>query len=145
MSIGSALRYPPSGDPYLVQLVSVLNAELVRREPTLVGWKQVGSTLTVRFRAALASPWVRAHVQSTETGEGGTSYDPSNFRTSAEIDCREDRLQETTVTGISPNEHYVIFLVPVQEDGTGTKILYDGEGGRPDNMAFVSIEADPVA
>jgi hypothetical protein len=31
------LRYPPSGDVYLCYLVSVLNAELLRKEPVVTG------------------------------------------------------------------------------------------------------------
>ena len=31
------LRPPPNGDAYLTELVSILNAELFRKEPTVVG------------------------------------------------------------------------------------------------------------
>ena len=39
------LRPPPNGDPYLVYLVNVLNAELLRKEPVVIG--KVLSTTTL--------------------------------------------------------------------------------------------------
>ena len=34
---------------------------------------------------------------------------------------------------------YFIYLVPVQTDGLGATVLFDGEGGRPDRMSFWSV------
>jgi len=125
-------------DPYLTELIATINAEFLRREPLIVGWLYDGTDLHVRFRAALATPWVQVHVQSTQGGEGGATYDTTNYTSTTETDCRSDRLQDVTVTSLLTGRYFV-FLVPVQYDAAGTKILYDGEGGNPDNMAFMDI------
>jgi hypothetical protein len=133
------LRSPPDGNPYLTQLVGLLNAEFMRREPTVVGFWQDATKIYVRFRAALATSWVQVHVQSTQAGEGGTTaYDDTNYTSTTEVDCRADRLQDIDVTFVAAST-YVVFLIPVQDDGAGTKVLYDGQGGRPDNMAAVGF------
>ena len=134
------IRQPPSGDPYLSELVAILNAELGRKEPAIVGWRHDGTNLHVRFRAPLDVGWVQVHIQSTESGEGGPTYDAANFTSSTEVDCRSDRLQDVSVADL-PYGRYVIFLIPVEYDGAGTKIVYDGGGtpARPDFMSFVDI------
>jgi len=134
------IRQPPAGNPYLTELVATINAEFLRREPLLIGSRYDGTDWQLRFRASLAALWVQVHVQSTEAGEGGVTYDAGNFRSSTEVDCRSDRLQDVTVSGLLEWHQYVVWLVPVQYDGAGVKILYDGVDGRPDNMAFVDRE-----
>jgi parallel beta-helix repeat protein len=129
------LRRPPNGDPYLTELVATLNAELARKEPTIVGTVYDGSNLGVRFRSPLDAPWVQVHVQSTAAGKGGVAaYDPANYVSTTLVDCRADRLQDRTIA-LTPGLGYAVFLAPVQYDGAGTKVLYDGVGGRPDAMA----------
>ena len=129
---------PDTTGPELRQFVGRLNAEYLRREPTLLGWRHDGTDLHLRFRAAYSTPWVQVHVQSTESGEGGGTYDTVNYTSTTEVDCRADRVQDIDVPDL-PYGRYYIFLVPVQEDGAGTKVLFDGEGGNPDNMAFADI------
>ena len=131
-------KLPPSGDPYLVYLVTLLNAEFVRKEPTIVGWRHDGTNLHVRVRSARGLSWNQVHIQSTESGEGGPTYDAANYTSSTEVDCRADRLQDVSVADL-PYGRYVIFLIPVEYDAAGTKVLYDGQGGRPDYMSFVDI------
>ncbi|HUT13285.1 MAG TPA: hypothetical protein VMY42_22550 [Thermoguttaceae bacterium] len=132
------LRRPPSSDPYFTEVVSILNAELTRREPEILGVSDDGTTFTVRFRAPLSCGWVQAHVQSTAAGEGGISaYDDTNYTSTTLVDCRADRLQDVTVTLVAAVQN-IVYLIPVQYDAAGTKVLYDGEGGRPDNMAWAN-------
>lgn len=121
----------------LFEWASILNAEFLRREPRVIGVVDDGSELAVRFVAPIGVGWVQVHVQSTAAGEGGISgYDASNYKTSTEVDCRQDRLQDVTVT-LAAGEQYAVYLIPVHYSGAGTKVLYDGESGRPDNMASV--------
>jgi len=134
------LRLPPNGDPYLTELVRTVNAELLRKEPTLVGFIDDGANLLVRFRAPLSVGWVQAHVQSTDVGKGGMTYDPAAYESTTLVDCRAERLQDITVV-TAPTIRYAIFLIPVQYDAAGTKVLYDGEGGRPDYMARIGALA----
>jgi hypothetical protein len=135
------LPKPTNGDPYLTRLVGTLNAEIGRREPTIVGRSFDGTTLAVRFRAALDTPWVQVHVQSTAAGKGGiAAYDSANYVSTTLVDCRADRLQDITVT-VTAGVNYLVFLVPVQYDGAGTKVLYDGQSGRPDCMAKVGANS----
>ena len=133
------LRRPPNNDAYLVYLVGVLNAELSRKEPTVVGLVYTGTNLLLRFRAAYTAPWVQVHVQSNGVGGGGMTYDSTTYVSTALVDCRADRLQDRTIA-VTPGTRYAVFLVPVQYDGAGLKVMYDGEGGRPDNMASVYWE-----
>lgn len=131
------IRQPPDGDPYMTEMVTILNAELTRRESMVTGVRHDGDKLYGRFRAPIAIPFVQVHVQSTVTGKGGVvAYDPVNFESSVEVDCRASRQQDLTVT-IVDGERYAVFLIPIQEDQAGTKVLYDGQGGRPDNMSVV--------
>ncbi len=114
---------------------SELNAELLQRAPTLLGWRHSGTDTKVRFRAALATPWVRVHVQTLVTG--GEDYNPTTSVSSTEVECRAARQQDITITGVT---RFIVFLIPVQKDAAGTVILYDGQSGRPDNMAFIDTE-----
>jgi len=134
------LRRPPSGDPYLTYLVEILNAELFRKEPTILGFRDDGTTLHVRFRAALATPWVQVHVQSTQAGEGGGTYSTTLFTSSTEVDCRANRIQDRTITRVGGVTFYV-WLIPVQYDAAGTKVLYNGVGGVSDGMAYLEMTA----
>ena len=131
---------PPSGDAYLTGLVGFLNGEFGRLEPMILGVRHDGTDLHLRFRAALATPWVQVHVQSTDAGEGGAAYDAANYTSSTEVDCRTSRIQNVTVTDLYGTRYYV-WLIPVLYDGAGTKILYDGEGTSPDNMVFFDLGA----
>jgi len=118
--------------------VSILNAELTRREPEILGVSDDGTTFTVRFRAPLSCGWVQVHVQSTAAGEGGISaYDDTNYTSTTLVDCRADRLQDVTVTLVAAVQN-IVYLIPVQYDAAGTKVLFDGEGTSPDNMASVT-------
>lgn len=139
MSGGQLLR-TPAANPSLQEWATILNSEIGRKEPIVIGQRYDGTTWFVRFRAALGMLRVQVHVQSTAGGEGGlTAYDPTNYLTSVEQDCRADRL--VTIEYPAPaGESYVMFLVPVGYDGMGTKIMFDGEDGRPDNMAFVYLD-----
>lgn len=137
----AGIRLPDGTGPELRELIAKLNAEFLRREPMLLGWRHDGTDLYLRFRAAYATPWVQAHVQSTDPGEGGATYDTTNYTSTTEVDCRADRVQEIDVPDL-PAGRYYIFLVPVQYDGAGTKVLFDGVSGNPDNMAFVDLAGD---
>ena len=132
------LRLPPSGDPYLTELVKILNAELLRKEPTIIGFRHDGVNLHVRFRAALATPFVQLHIQSTAAGAGGSAYDPDNYTSSTEVDCRADRLQDASVADL-PDGRFVFWLVPIQKDADGNTIKFDGQGGRADHVSFVPV------
>jgi len=131
------LRRPPNGDPFLSEMVGLLNAELLRREPTIVGLVYDGTNLLLRFRAAIAAPLVQLHVQSNAPGGGGMTYDSAHYVSTTLVDCRADRLQDQTIA-VTPGTRYAVFLVPVQYDGVSAKVMYDGEGGRPDAMASVT-------
>lgn len=131
---------PPSGDQYLAQVAAIVNAELDRLEPQIIGWYHDGTNLHMRFRAALATPWVQVQVQSTAAGGGGTAYTGSAGTCVSRtlVDCRANRIQDVTVADL-PYGRYVVWLVPVQQDGAGLSILFDGQSGRPDNLAFIDI------
>lgn len=126
------IRRPPDGNAYLTELVAQINSELGRKEPLIIGVAYVGTNLVLRFRAPYGVGWVVAHVQSSVTG--GMTYDPAVFVSSTEVDCRADRLQTRTIA-LTSGVSYAVFLVPVQKDGAGTVVRFDGQGGRPDNMA----------
>lgn len=132
------LQRPPSQDPYLTEVVQLLNEMVFRREPRIIGLRHDGTDLHLRFLAGPDTPWVQVHIQNTVAGNGGGTYDSSNYVSTTEVDCRAARIQNVTITDIPDERHYV-WLIPVQYDGAGTKILYDGEGGRPDNMAYAQL------
>lgn len=130
---------PPSGDSWLTHLAGIVREVTSRREARILGSRLSGTTWDIRFLAALASPYVQVHVQSTVGGEGGIAdYDPANYTSSNKVDCREDRLQDVEVT-VAPSESYVVFLVPIQESGDGTEVKFDGQSSRPDNMSFAMV------
>lgn len=137
---------PPRGftdalTSWLARLAGIVREGVSQREAHIVGSRLSGTTWTVRFVAALSTPYVQVHVQSTATGEGGiAAYDDTNYTSSTEVDCRASRLQTVTVT-VTASEDYVVFMVPKQVSGDGTKILYNGEGGRPDSMTFAMVSA----
>lgn len=134
------LKLPPQAPAYLREFAAVMNSQMLRREPIVVGTRTDGVNLYVRFLAAYAAPWVQVHIQTDQAGEGGTSYNSSNYKSSTLVDCREDLLQEISTPDITPGNYY-IWLIPVQYDGSDKKVLYDGEGGNPDNMVFVEKPA----
>jgi len=116
-------RQPPGSDPYLGYLVNGLNADLGRKEPWILGTRYDGTDLYLRFLAR--TNWVQVHVQSDAVGEGGlAAYDAANYQTTTEVDCRANRLRDVTVT--PAGDRIVVFLIPVEYDGAGTKVLYDG-------------------
>jgi hypothetical protein len=127
---------PRTADLYLVQIAKLMNAELLRREAVLLGWRHDGVTLHLRLRASAATPWVQVHVQAFNTD--GSAYNAASFRSSTEVDCRLTRVQDVTITDL-PADRHVVYLIPVQYDGAGAKVLYDGVGGNPDNMTFTDI------
>jgi hypothetical protein len=129
---------PPSGDLWLTQVAALLNALLDQIEPTFVGWRNDGTNLNVRFRAAIGTPYVRIHVQDTDPGKGGGTFDPVNFVSEVDQDCRAGGLQDVTLAEL-PYGRYWVWLIPVQIDGAGAKLYFDGQSGRPDRMAFIDI------
>lgn len=123
-------------EAYLTDLVTALAVDHERREPRIIGLRYDGADIHLRFLAR--TPWVQVHVQSTVGGEGGSDYDDTDFTSSEEVDCQESVLQDYVIEGITPGHTYTIYLIPVEKDTTGT-ILFDGEGGRPDNKVFVEF------
>jgi len=129
---------PPSGDSYLRQLAALVNVGLARKEPELLGLSHSGTNLYVRFRARPAAPWIVRHLQSTLAGEGGATYDAVNYASSVEVDCRATPLQSATLV-VTPGETYYLWLIPVQYDGAGTRILFDGVAVTEDAMIFAEL------
>lgn len=130
------LRQPPGSPAWFAEVTAILNEESLRREPLILGWRDDGSNLHLRFRSALSTGWVQVHVQSTDADGGGPDYNPAQYVSSTLYECRATRLQDVVVPDL-PSGWYTIYLVPVQFDAVGTKILFDGQSGRPDNMAFI--------
>ena len=137
VSTNYLLRAPPSGDPWLMELVLVLNAELMERQPQIVGWRHDGTNLHLRVKTAINVSWLQIHVQSTESGKGGPTYDASNFVSSTLRDCRADRVVDVSVPDL-PAGRYVIWAIPVDYNTDGTKILFNGVSA-DDKMAFADI------
>ena len=135
------LRHPQSGDRYLSAVVDVLNAQLGRLEPDIVAWRDDGTNVHLRFRAPGESPFVVCHVQSSATGKGGATYSTTDYVSSTEVDCRASRVQDVSLIHFAHGV-YTIFLIPVQYDAAGTRILYDGVNA-PDRMVWVTC-ADPA-
>lgn len=136
----TGIRTPLSASPEMIELIAHVNTEMLRREPRIVGFREDATKFYIRFVAALSTPWVQVHIQSTQAGEGGTTaYDPDNYASSTEVDCRSDRLQDVSHT-FTASSLYAVFLIPKQLDGSGTKILYDGQSGRPDNAAYIGFD-----
>lgn len=132
------LPAPPSGDPYLSRLVAMLRADW---EPMIVyplGWRHDGTDLHLRYRPGVAVQYVQVHVQSSETGKGGASYDPDASVSSTLVDCRETRVQDTTIADLAYGRYWV-WLIPVAKDDGGNTVLFDGEGDGPDCMSFIDL------
>ena len=100
-----------------------------------------GLSVTVRWKASLAVEHVQVHVQHDGAGGGGVEYDDSTYVSSTRVDCFTDRQQDTDVT-VTDTETYIVWLIPLVRQGDGTYVRYDGEGERPDHMAF-QVLADP--
>lgn len=137
ISTNFLLRAPPSGDPWLMELVLVMNAELMQREPQILGKRHDGTNLHLRIKTSINVSWLQIHVQSTISGEGGPTYDANNFTSRTLVDCRANRVQDVTVPDL-PAGRYVVFIIPVDYDTAGTKILFDGVSA-DDRMAFTDL------
>lgn len=124
--------------PWLTQTVHLLNEMVFRLEPRILGLRNDGTDLHLRFLSAPDSPWVQVHVQNDDTGNGGPDYDASNYVSTTKVDCRAARVQDVTITDVPDHRTYV-WLIPIQEDGAGNAILMDGESGRPDRMAYAEL------
>lgn len=129
---------PPNGDPYLKHIVAMLNVAVYPKEPEILGLRHDGTNLHLRFRPMRDIPWVRVHVQSTVAGEGGGTYDASNFTTSTEVECRNVNYKDVVIPDL-PTDRYYVWLIPVQKDAAGTVVLYNGVGTSPDHMAFAQL------
>ena len=128
---------PLKTDPFVAAMLGQVNAELNRKEPTLVGISDDGTELTVRFRAPYGVGWVLVHLQSSEVASGGFTYNTSTYVSETLIDCRANRLQDFTCA-VSSGVGYMVFLIPVQYDGAGVQVRYDGFNGAQDAMGIVS-------
>lgn len=137
----TAVGLPLGAPPEYRRLLGMLNEEFLRLEPVIIGWRDDGVSFFLRFRSAFQTPWVQVHVQGTGLNQGGATYSPANFVTSTQVDCRADRIQDVTITIAGA---MWIFLVPVQYDGAGVKILYDGQSGRPNKMGFIEVGTQRV-
>jgi hypothetical protein len=102
-----------------------------------------GTSAFLRFEPSRATLFVQVHVQSTDTGEGGATYDPDNYTSSDEIDCRSTRIQDRTIT-LDLSYRYYVWLIPVFKDNNGNTVLYDGEGVNPDYMTFTQLNDGPT-
>lgn len=132
------LRIPSVSDPTLSAWARIVNTELSLLEPVIVGFRQDSTKIYIRCQAPLAAPWLQIHVQSSQAGEGNTSaYNATTYKSSTEVDCRATRLQDVEVTFVAGST-YVVFVIPVQYDGAGTKVLYDGVAAA-DRMASVGF------
>jgi len=107
---------------------------------TVLGQQYIGNDVVTRFRASTNTNFVQFHVQHDGGGAGGSTYDDSTFVSSDEIDCRENRQQDKTITR-NGTDHYYAWLIPVQKDGAGNVIVYDGGGtpARPDYMTPIDL------
>lgn len=117
------LRLPRDGDPLMSEWARVLNSIILRREPRIISSLYDGSKWYVRYLAPYSSMWVQEHLQSSD--DGGWTYDADNYVTSELIDCRTERMKDFEAS-LDFGPGYTLFLIPVQYDGEGNKILYDG-------------------
>lgn len=118
------------------QLVTAVRAELLQRDPLIIGFRDDGTDLHLRFRAALGTSHVVVHVQGAGVGEGGGTYSETDYVSSDVVDCRESRLQDFS----RASGHFWIWLIPLDIDSFGT-IKFNGLNGAPDNMAFIEMGA----
>lgn len=137
VSTNYLLRAPPTGDPWLMELALILNAELMEREPQIIGSRHDGTNLHLRVKTSINVSWLQIHIQSTESGKGGPTYDASNYVSSTLTDCRASRVVDVSVPDL-PAGRYVIWAIPVDYNTSGTKILFDGVSA-DDKMAFADI------
>jgi hypothetical protein len=124
------------GQPFEV-LADHLRASLDSEQRVVVlGQQYVGNDAKVRFRASASTNFVQLHVQHDGGGAGGATYDDGTFVSSAEVDCRENRQQDVTVTR-NGTDHYYAWLIPVQKNA-GDVILFDGVMG-PDYATPIDL------
>lgn len=123
---------------------AVINYLVLLRPSQILSWRWDGTNLNLRFLAPYGVPWVQVQVQNTGAGNGGLTYDPVHFVSSTRVDCRSNRQQDVQIAAPSTTLEYAVFLVPVMLDAAGTYVLYDGQGGRPDNISSFT-DARPLA
>ena len=103
---------------------------------TITGTLTSGDNSIVRFLAARATDYVRAHVQTA--GTGGETYNATTFVSDVRIDCRANRQQDYVVVRSTASDYYV-WLVP-EFLFADTYIRFNGVAGQEsDHMAFVSF------
>lgn len=124
------------------------------------------STVIVRFRAARACLYVRVQLQNATVSAGtdglfargfgrvgtsglfarglgvgasggGIAYSATEYVSSSQVDCRQNRQQDVTVTRSGTSRH-VVFLIPEFEETDGTFTKYDGVDAT-DQMAWMDI------
>lgn len=133
-----SLRILPGASPEGQAVLAALAAHRDEKPRAfLMGKRTAGTTSYLRFEASRLTPFVYVHVQSTAAGKGGATYDPAAYVSRDRVDCRSSTIQDRTITldGVS---QYFVWLIPVGIM-TGTEILYDGQAGRPDLMAFADL------
>lgn len=133
------LRLPRGNEPLLGEWARVLNSIILRREPLILSTIYDCTKWYVRYLAPYSCMWVQEHLQSTD--DGGYLYDPDNYTSSVLIDCRTERMRDFE-TAMDPMLGYSLFLIPVQYDGEGNKVLYDGESAE-DRMVGVTNCCNP--
>ncbi len=133
------LRLPRDGDPHLTEWARILNEGLARREPLILSAIYDCSKWYVRYLAPYSCTWVQEHLQSTD--DGGYLYDPDNYTSSTLIDCRTERMKDFEAA-MDAAFGYSLFLIPVQYDGEGNKILYDGVSAE-DRMVGITNCCNP--
>lgn len=149
------------------RLVALLGSHFDEEQRVVpLGFRNIGGNQSaIRFRASRATLFVRYHVQST-AGAGSTrglftrglgrhqtlglyarglgvgadltlAYDPDNAVAAAQVDCRQDRQQEVTITrnGV---DRYVVYLIPSFLETDGSHTLFDGDDAA-DQMAFIDL------
>lgn len=134
---------PGANDPRLDSLIRQLRAgwefqprvEIIGLSGISTAAGPPGGDVSIRYRASLATNYVQVHVQSTAVGEGGASYDASNFTSSVRVDCLENRQQDVVISR-NGTDIYYLWLIPVFKDGDGTFVKYDGVDSPDDFMAF---------
>ncbi len=105
---GIPLGVPPEAERFFRGFASHWDNQ---QRVMLLGHKDQGTSVLVRFMASRATEYVQVHLQSDATGAGGFTYDADNFVSSTEVDCRVDRLQEVTLTR-NGTDQFCIFLIP---------------------------------
>jgi DNA-binding beta-propeller fold protein YncE len=130
----------PAGEPWYNRLMRYVSShwdEQPRVE--ILGTRDSGDNVVVRFRASRATPYVRVHVQHDAVG--GQSFDGATYVSSVRVDCRAERQQDYTVTRDTAYNYHVWFA-PELVEGDGTFTRYTGEVGEgADYMAYVGLGA----